>query len=242
MQNACPAALPRNSGSSIVRRRTGQGYMPVARIKANDDGFRSRATPDVGNAELPASITTTTHRPPSAHPAWLLRAGCGASRGRKRDAAPSEGLVISTQNEPMLFRRSEVDGLSIFYCEAREQAALNLPAPVGVPQRGAAETIFFRGRRDEFFTRKGAALPENLPRRGNAPPEFWPFRCRRLLPTVDRKMSLLSQCRTCTMLTGCVLRFVSFVGPLCRLIWFRILLSLKQRRASDQAWLERRHH
>jgi hypothetical protein len=34
--------------------------------------------------------------------------------------------------------------------------------------------------------------------------------------------------------TGCVLRFVSFVGALCRLIWSKIFLSLKQEAGLDQ--------
>jgi hypothetical protein len=78
----------------------------------------------------------------------------------------------------MLFRRSEVDGPSIFYCEAGEQAALKFltTATTGSSTRrgrrssesGSRDDIPPRGR-DVFFTREGGeTLPEDLPRRGNA--------------------------------------------------------------------------
>ena len=100
---------------------------------------------------------------------------------------------------------------------------VQLYSPSWAVLRSRSQDDSFRGRRDVFFTQ---AIPEGFSRRGNAPLEFGPPRCRRLLRTVGWKMRLRSQCVR-TMPTGCVLRFVSFVGPIGRLLWCRTFLSLK---------------
>jgi hypothetical protein len=141
------------------------------------------------------------------------------------------GFAHLTENEPVLFGRSQVYGASIFYCEAREQGAeildyrtdVQLYSPSWAFLRSRGQDDSFRRRRDVFFTQ---AIPEGSSRGGNAPLEFGPPRCRRLLRTVGWKMRLPSQCIR-TMPTGCVLRFVSFVGPIGRLLWCRTFLSLK---------------
>ena len=78
--------------------------------------FDLAATPDA--RMLRAPVTTTTHRPPAAYQAWLLERPAALVAGMKETP---RGFAHLTENEPVLFGRSEVYGASISYCEAREQ-------------------------------------------------------------------------------------------------------------------------